>query len=116
MARKLLASSTALPSDEAAGPQARPGVQRRALLGLGGAALLAGCGFQLRQAPDFAFDTLVMNASPSSPLAAELSRSLASNGRVKVLPAAAAAALAASAGSAVPAPATPNQVIFDLPQ
>jgi LPS-assembly lipoprotein len=121
MTQKLLASCATLPSDEAAGPQTRPRVQRRALLGLGGAALLAGCGFQLRQAPDFAFDTLVMNAPPSSPLAAELSRSLASNGRVKVVsasgvvlrPAADAAAPAASAASA---PVASNQVIFDLPQ
>jgi LPS-assembly lipoprotein len=121
MTRKLLAACTAaLPSEEAAGPHTLR-VSRRALLGLGGAALLAGCGFQLRQAPDFAFDTLVMNAPPSSPLAAELSRSLASNGRVKVVsasgvvlrPAADAAAPAASAASA---PVASNQVIFDLPQ
>jgi LPS-assembly lipoprotein len=121
MTRKLLAACTAaLPSEEAAGPHTLR-VSRRALLGLGGAALLAGCGFQLRQAPDFAFDTLVMNAPPSSPLAAELSRSLASNGRVKVVstsgtalrPTAGAAAPAASAASA---PAASNQVIFDLPQ
>jgi LPS-assembly lipoprotein len=124
MTRKLLAACTAaLPSEEAAGPHTLR-VSRRALLGLGGAALLAGCGFQLRQAPDFAFDTLVMNAPPSSPLAAELSRSLASNGRVKVVstsgtalrPTAGAAAPAASAASAASAPAASNQVIFDLPQ
>jgi len=107
----------------AADPGSHPRIQRRALLGLGGAALLAGCGFQLRQAPDFAFESLVMNASPSSPLAAELSRSLASNGRVKVLPAsavaaatAAAAAAPASASASAPAAAAQNQVIFDLPQ
>lgn len=123
MAPKLLASDTAPSSGMAADPGSHPRIQRRALLGLGGAALLAGCGFQLRQAPDFAFDVLVMNASPSSPLAAELSRSLASNGRVKVLPAsamaaatAAAAAPPASASASAPAAAAQNQVIFDLPQ
>jgi LPS-assembly lipoprotein len=107
----------------AADSGSHPRIQRRALLGLGGAALLAGCGFQLRQAPDFAFDVLVMNASPSSPLAAELSRSLASNGRVKVLPAsamaaatAAASAPPASASASAPGAAAQNQVIFDLPQ
>jgi LPS-assembly lipoprotein len=119
MTRKLLASCTAQPSEEATVLQTRPRVQRRALLGLGGAALLAGCGFQLRQAPDFAFDTLVMNAPPSSPLAAELSRSLASNGRVKVVPPGGSAvrpAAADPAASAASAPAASNQVIFDLPQ
>ena len=123
MARNLHATGDTLPIEAAAGAGARPLIPRRALLGLGGAALLAGCGFQLRQAPDFAFDSLVMNASPSSPLAAELSRSLASNGRVKVLPASAiaatpaAAAAAAAAAASGPAPAaTANQVIFDLPQ
>jgi LPS-assembly lipoprotein len=122
VARNLHATGDALPIEAAAGAGARPLIPRRALLGLGGAALLAGCGFQLRQAPDFAFDSLVMNASPSSPLAAELSRSLASNGRVKVLPASAiaatpAAAAAAAAAASGPAPAaTANQVIFDLPQ
>ena len=31
---------------------------KRRLLLTGGAALLAGCGFQLRQAPQFVFDTI----------------------------------------------------------
>jgi LPS-assembly lipoprotein len=105
-------------------PEVPGGVKRRAVFGLAGAALLSGCGFQLRAAPDFAFDSLVMNASPSSPLAAELSRSLSANGRVQVLPATALAAataaanppaVAASGAASAPAAAR-NQVIFDLPQ
>ncbi|MEJ8840577.1 LPS-assembly lipoprotein LptE [Ramlibacter sp. AN1133] len=51
------------------------------------AALLAGCGFQLRQAPDFVFDSIAINAPAGSPLAGELRRSLAADGRVRVLPA-----------------------------
>ena len=52
-----------------------------------GAALLAGCGFQLRKAPDFIFDSIAITAPPTSPLANELRRSLAADGRVRVLPA-----------------------------
>jgi LPS-assembly lipoprotein len=91
-------------------------MKRRNLLGVGGAALLAGCGFKLRAAPDFLFDSLVMNAPDSSPIAAALGRSLAADGRVQVLPRGAqAAAPAANAASAAVA-ASRNQVIFDLPQ
>jgi LPS-assembly lipoprotein len=113
-----------LPAEAGAALAERCRVTRRAVLGLGASALLAGCGFKLRAAPDFAFDSLVMNASPSSPLAAELSRSLAANGRVQVLPASALAAataaanppaVAASGAASAPA-AGGNQVIFDLPQ
>ena len=50
------------------------------------AALLAGCGFRLRGAPEFAFDSLFLNAPAGSPLARELQRTLeASGGRLKVL-------------------------------
>ena len=58
------------------------------------------------------FDSLVMNAPDSSPLAAELGRSLAADGRWRCL----------RHGAAPPAAAPPrrgrarNQVIFDLPQ
>ncbi|RYF18223.1 MAG: hypothetical protein EOO30_04150 [Comamonadaceae bacterium] len=47
------------------------------------AAVLAGCGFQLRKAPDFAFDSIRVNAATS--LANQLRRSLAADGRVQVL-------------------------------
>jgi len=85
-------------------------MKRRHLMSMGAAALLAGCGFQLRKAPDFAFSSVVVNAPASSPLAAELRRSLAADGKLQVLDA---GALAAPAG----APAQPaGRVVFDLLQ
>jgi len=61
-------------------------MKRRVLFPLAGAALLAGCGFQLRQPPDFAFDSIAINASSSSPVGNELRRSLAAGGKLTVLP------------------------------
>ena len=66
----------------------------RRLLIAASAALLAGCGFQLRQAPDFVFNSIAIVAPSTSPLANELRRSLAADGRVQVLPASADAAKA----------------------
>lgn len=58
--------------------------RRRALLQLAaGAAVLAsatGCGFKLRQAPTFPFQTVRMAGSVSTPVAAELQRALITNG------------------------------------
>jgi LPS-assembly lipoprotein len=71
---------------------------RRALIVLGLSALLAGCGFQLRQAPDFSFDSIHVSAPAGSPLARELTRQLEAAGRVRV--------------AATPAAA---QVVLDLP-
>lgn len=62
-------------------------MRRRALVASAGAALLAGCGFQLRRAPDFAFDSIFIRADANSPLAAQLRRSLEAAGGVRVLPA-----------------------------
>ena len=64
-------------------------MQRRALLSLAPAALLAGCGFQLRQAPDFAFKSIYINVSAASPIGRELKRSIASGGKVAVVESAA---------------------------
>ena len=91
-------------------------MKRRDVFPLLGASLLAGCGFQLRRAPDFAFDTLVLNAPESSPLAAELRRSIASDGKVRVLATAAAVTPAGGAASAPAAPAAAGQIVFDLLQ
>ena len=61
-------------------------VRRRSFMAAGtGVALLAGCGFQLRQAPNFAFHSIVVAAPPSSSLANELRRSIAASGQVQVL-------------------------------
>ncbi|MCC2676701.1 MAG: rare lipoprotein [Ramlibacter sp.] len=94
-------------------------MQRRLLIASGAASLLAGCGFQLRQAPQFAFDTIVINAPTTSPLAAELRRTLDRDGKVRVVTGTLAPATppagAASAPLAAPV-VIPGQVIFDLLQ
>jgi LPS-assembly lipoprotein len=113
----LAASRAALPPEGAAEPWGGPAVRRRTLLTLSGAALLGGCGFQLRQAPNFVFSSAVINAPESSPLAQELRRQLAADGKVQVL---ATATVATAAGGAASSPAsgtTPaGQIIFDLLQ
>jgi LPS-assembly lipoprotein len=58
------------------------------LTAAGGAALpawLSGCGFQLRQTNDFAFQTLYANFSTTSPLGVELRRNLLGSGRIALL-------------------------------
>ena len=46
---------------------------------------LGGCGFALRQAPDFAFKTLFSGLPETSPLGDELRRTLQSTGKVRVI-------------------------------
>ncbi len=91
-------------------------MKRRDLFPLGAAALLAGCGFELRKAPDFAFTSIVINAPDSSPLGAELRRQLAADGKVKVLTMAESTATPAGGAASTPviAGAPAGQVIFDL--
>lgn len=60
-------------------------MQRRTLAAAGLLPLLAACGFQLRQAPNFAFGTIFVNGPANSSLANELRRSIASSGQVQVL-------------------------------
>jgi LPS-assembly lipoprotein len=57
---------------------------RRRLLLLAVPAAAAGCGFQLRQAPDFAFRTIAM-PTVGSPVSIELGRTLRANGAVEVV-------------------------------
>jgi len=64
-----------------------PRGSRRALLLLALPVVLAGCGFALRQAPDFAFDSIHVGTPASSALGNQLKRSLAAGGKVQVLPA-----------------------------
>jgi len=58
-------------------------MQRRLLLSLA-AALVAGCGFKLRQAPTFAFKSIYVGAAPTSSLGQELKRDIRSTGTVTV--------------------------------
>jgi len=110
-------SWTALPPQGAAEPEGGPSVRRRHLLVAAGASLLAGCGFKLRQAPDFVFDAIVLNAPGSSPLAAELRRQLAANGKVQVVESPATVVAAANgAAPAVAAEPPRGRVVFDLLQ
>ena len=63
-------------------------MQRRfclTLLASGAALGVAGCGFQLRKAPNFAFKALFSPFAESSTLGTELKRSLESNGNVRVI-------------------------------
>ncbi len=55
-------------------------VNKRTLLTLAPAALLAACGFRLRGVPEFTFDSLFIAAPPSSTLARELQRTLEGSG------------------------------------
>ena len=59
---------------------------RRSLLVAAPALALAACGFQLRKAPDFAFQTISIGAADASTLGNELKRSIASGGQVRVVP------------------------------
>jgi LPS-assembly lipoprotein len=60
-------------------------MRRRTLLSLSVVALVAGCGFQLRQAPDFAFKSIYVNSPPTSLLAKDLRRNIESNKTVSVV-------------------------------
>jgi LPS-assembly lipoprotein len=58
-------------------------MQRRKLLLLAPGLALAGCGFQLRQAPNFVFRTI--HITTNSPLVSELKRNIAASGAVQVV-------------------------------
>ena len=73
-----MAPAHALPASQAA-------ARRRLLLGAASVLLLPACGFQLRQAPDFAFSTLYTGMAETSALGNELKRNLAATGRVEVI-------------------------------
>jgi len=75
-------------------------MKRRDLLATAPVLLLAGCGFQLRQAPDFVFNSIYVGAPGNSQLGNELKRNLASNGNLQVL--------------ADPTPPQQAQVVLDL--
>lgn len=52
-------------------------IQRRTLLAAAATALVAGCGFELRQAPQFAFRSIYVAGSPGSALVRDIKRSIA---------------------------------------
>jgi LPS-assembly lipoprotein len=62
------------------------GLSRRTLLVAVAALALAGCGFELRKAPDFVFKTIFVGSAEASTLGNELKRSIASGGGVTVVP------------------------------
>ena len=94
-------------------------MKRRTLIALAGMGALAGCGFKLRQPPDFAFD--VIQLTGASALINELRRNLVGSGKVTVVSAAptlpAPSTIAApQAPASAPAPAAPNAVILEILQ
>ena len=61
-------------------------MQRRLfLLAAAAAASLSACGFALRQAPNYAFQTIFNGVGESSPLGNELNRNLEAGGTVRVI-------------------------------
>ena len=64
-------------------------MQRRLVLTQCGLLALAGCGFKLRNAPEFAFQSIFVNVAETSTLGNELKRTLTSLGTVQVVTAAA---------------------------
>jgi LPS-assembly lipoprotein len=60
-------------------------MRRHLLLGCAAALTLAGCGFELRGAPDLAFRSLYVNAGDASPIGNELKRNLRSLGALTLV-------------------------------
>ena len=60
-------------------------MRRRRLLATGAALALAGCGFQLRGAPELAFKSIYVNAGETSPIGNDLKRNLASLPNVELI-------------------------------
>lgn len=60
-------------------------MQRRLFMAPGGLLLLSACGFQLRGAPDLAFQSIYVNPAADSTLTNELRRNLGSVGTVRVI-------------------------------
>jgi LPS-assembly lipoprotein len=58
------------------------GAGAAALIGLGS---LAGCGFKLRGAQSYAFDSIFINSAGASTVITELERNIASSGNVRVI-------------------------------
>jgi LPS-assembly lipoprotein len=87
MAFELTSPRSQSHGEQAPLPEKHGATRRGALrvLSLCPLAAMAGCGFRLRGAPDFAFDTLHVAAAPSSLVANELRRNVAAGGNVQVV-------------------------------
>ena len=69
-----------------AAPERAMPSRRRALVAAAAAAMLAGCGFELRRSPQLAFRTIALSGfSPYSPLAEELRMHLDASATTKVV-------------------------------
>lgn len=73
-------------NSERLSPSAAPSRRQCLQLALaaGSAALLAGCGFHLRQAPQFAFSTIHLGTAANSPIGLSLRRQLEGSKQVRV--------------------------------
>ena len=60
-------------------------IRRRSFAAVIPALALAGCGFELRRAPDFAFGKIFVNAAPASQLGRDIKRAIASGNNVAVV-------------------------------
>ena len=60
-------------------------MKRRTLAAFLPAILAAGCGFELRRAPAFAFRKIYINAPAASPIARDLKKAIASGGAVTIV-------------------------------
>ena len=61
-------------------------MKRRTFAAAVPALALAGCGFQLRRAPEFAFGRIFVNSAPNSQLGLDVKRAIASGNNVAVVP------------------------------
>ena len=73
------------PADSPARSRRAVGGYLRLLVLWVGVACLAGCGFQLRQPPEFAFKSIYTNVAPASVLGVELKRNLGAIGNVELI-------------------------------
>jgi LPS-assembly lipoprotein len=60
-------------------------MRRRTFAAAASTLLVSACGFELRRAPTFAFQKIYINALPTSPIAQDLKKAIASSGSVTVV-------------------------------
>jgi LPS-assembly lipoprotein len=89
-------------------------MNRRSVLALAPLALLGGCGFHLRQAPEFVFRSIRIVSQPNSALAAELRRQLAEDAKLTVRAGGVAPSLPPP--GTTPPPVSTDSVVLELTQ